>query len=168
MTRERLQIIESLNTTNNPVDVNELVNISGLNRGKVLGHLPRLCIDGLVDKQEKRYAITEKGKAIIREITPIEKHQSFRFFLSENTPAGFIARNVKEFFEILQIIDSASLEFHNQRDDFSKWFKEIYNDEELAAATTKIAQMNYAGELLRTKLNERLKQTYNLLKTLLP
>jgi predicted transcriptional regulator len=168
MTRERLQIIESLNTTNKPVDVNELINISGLNRGKILGHLPRLCIDGLVDKQEKRYAITRKGKAIIREITPIEEHQSFRFFLSENASAGFVAQNLKEFFEIVQIIDSASLEFHIQRDDFSKWFREIYNDEELAAAITEIAQMNYVGELLRTKLSERLKKTYNLLKAFLP
>jgi predicted transcriptional regulator len=167
MNSERLRIIQSLSTTNKSVDVNELVNISGLSRGKVLGHLPRLCIDGLVDKQGRRYAITQKGSTIIREINPIEENQSFHFFLNESVATDFIARNLKDFFEIVQVIDVASLEFHTHRDDFSKWVKEVYNDEELAAAIAELAHTHFTGDLLRAKLGERLAHNYKLLKTFL-
>jgi hypothetical protein len=167
MTNERLQIIGSLNTTDKPVSVSELVNISGLGRGKVLGHLPRLCLDGLVDKRAKRYALTHKGRLVIREIRPVSDHLSFRFFHSESVGTGLVAQSFIEFFKIVQKIDNASLEFHDQRGDFSKWFQEVYNDEELAATTAELTGMCYTGDVLRTELSERLKPTYNLLKTLL-
>jgi hypothetical protein len=139
---------------NSPANIDEIVAVSELNRGKVLGNLPRLNIDGFVDKRGKRYIITKNGSAIIRELGPIPADKGFYFYLKENFFTGLLARSFMDFYEIIGIVDVESIEYHIHQGDFEKWIREVLGDDELADEIADLKLKDFSGEVLRDKLRE--------------
>lgn len=163
MDSERLRIIQALNELDTPTSIDKIAAKSELTRGKVLGNLPRLCLDGLVDKRGRLYAITDRGRAIIREFEPVPENKAFYFYLGEYRPAGPVARSLREFYDSVKTIDSASLEFHVQRGDFEKWIREVLGDEELASEITELRSAGLSGDSLRDKLCKSVGRNYKIL-----
>lgn len=166
MDSERFRIVQTLSEFDGPVSISELIAKSGLSRGKVLGNLARLCIEGFVDKRGKQYAITNRGRAVLGELNPAPQDKGFYFCLEENNCTGQVAQSLKSFYEIVKTIDVRSLEFHTRRGDFENWIKDVLHDEELASEIAALRSENVTGETLRNKLNEAVGRNYRMLNTL--
>jgi len=166
MNSERLRIVQALSEFDAPVDVDELVARSGLSRGKVLGNLPRLCIDGFVVKSGRLYALTKRGRAVIGELEPVPENNGFHFYLEEDKYTGLTAHSLKDFYEVMRKVDLKSLEFHIQRGDFENWIREVLRDEELAGEIAELRNTAISGDVLRDKLCESVGRNYRMLKTL--
>ncbi len=163
MNAERLKIIQALNELDTPTSIDKIAAKSGLSRGKVLGNLPRLCLDGLVDKNGRLYAVTDRGRAVVRELEPVPEDKAFYFYLGENKPVGLAARSLGEFYDAVKMVDSASLVFHVQRGDFEKWAREVLRNEELAAEFAELRFANLSGENLRDRLCGSVERSYKIL-----
>lgn len=167
MDSERLRIIQALNEFDAPASMDRITAKSGLSRGKVLGNLPKLCLDGLVDKRGRLYAITKRGRAIIGELEPVPEDKGFYFYLRENEPLELVARSMQEFYDVVKSVDLASLEFHVQRGDFEKWIREVLNDEELADEIAGLNVAGLSGDALRDKLCESVARNCRILNNLM-
>jgi Asp-tRNA(Asn)/Glu-tRNA(Gln) amidotransferase C subunit len=69
-------------------------------------------------------------------------------------PLGTFATSIFEFADQLKKVDLKSLEFHNQRNDFAKWLREVIRDDWLAAEFEKLQTLKLSGERLRAKAVE--------------
>ena len=154
MDNERLKIVRALSEFEGPIGIGELETRSELSRGKILGNLSRLCIEGLVDKSGRQYAISARGRAIIGELNPVPQEKGFFFNTEENVSTGQVALSLKDFLDIVKTVDVRSLEFHNRRGDFENWIKGVLNDDELAKDVSSLRDENVSGEALREKLSE--------------
>lgn len=90
------------------------------------------------------------------------KENAFYFYTSVDQYTGESASSLEEFLDKVRVVDIESLEFHLQRGDFKKWFREVWFCEELVEKTRKIERLGLKGEALRTHAH-----TYvsNFLKT---
>lgn len=167
MSNERLRIVQALNEFDAPTSIDKIAVKSGLTRGKVLGNLPRLCLDGLIDKHGGLYAIAKKGRAVIGELEPAPENKGFYFYLRENKSTGLLARSLQEFYGIVKTIDLASLEFHVQRGDFEKWIREVLSDEELGDEIAELRVKGLSGDALRDKLCESVGRNCKILNGLI-
>ncbi len=162
MTGERLRIVQALHELDSAASIDRIAAEAGLSRGKVLGNLSRLCMDGLVNKREKFYSVTEKGRAILREAEPVPDDKAFYFYFGENKPTKHVARSLREFYDTVKTIDLGSLTFHMQRGDFEKWIRDVLEDKELAAEVAKLRLAGLSGDDLRSKLCESISSNYKI------
>ena len=86
-----------------------------------------------------------------RILSPVSQERSFYFYLDEGRPLDAVARNLKEFGEILKTVDVKSLEFHSGRGDFEKWVL-MLGDVELSKSLVKLRNSGLKGEKLRSEL----------------
>jgi hypothetical protein len=73
----------------------------------------------------------------------------FHFYEDFGKPISISAYNLKEFEEKIKIIPISSLEFHQNRGDFSRWIREIIKKKDIAE---KIEKIESKGEKLRNEL----------------
>lgn len=103
---------------------------------------------------------------ILRTVPP---DQAFLFFEEMGKYTGRSARNLDEFFEIVETIDTRSLTFHFRRRDFDKWIGESIRDVQLARRLKRIKE-SISGEELRNKIlgvvRRRLNELNEMLLTL--
>jgi hypothetical protein len=85
-------------------------------------------------------------------VVPLE--YGFQFFTEGGINTGITARSTVEFTEKLQVIPIQSVEFHFQRQDFQRWFKNTIGDEELAKRIDQINIWVHDDEKLRKQLAE--------------
>jgi hypothetical protein len=78
--------------------------------------------------------------------------QAFYFYENVGRPTGKSARNLMDFLNMVNMIKLESLEFHLERKDFQKWFKEILGDHQLAERMEKISLAD--NEELRARIKE--------------
>jgi hypothetical protein len=64
------------------------------------------------------------------------------------------ACNLSDFLEKAKRVDSASLEFHVQRGDIPKWFKDVLGEADLAQEFDRLRTLNLHGEALRTRITK--------------
>jgi hypothetical protein len=111
-------------------------------------------------------------KADVRESNPskilrtVPPDQSFFFFEDIGEYTGRLARNLDEFFEIINQIDVKSVTFHFRRGDFNKWVRESLHDAELARSLKRIKK-SASGEELRNKISRAVKRRLNELNEML-
>ena len=166
MVSERLKIVQALDKLDVAVSIDKIAVEAGLSRGKVLGNLSRLCVNRLVDKCGKLYAVTERGRVILKEVESVPYDKAFYFSFGENKPTGHVARSLREFYDIAKTIDPESLMFHLRRGDFEKWITGVFGDRESAAEIANLRLSEVSGDDLRNKLYESIGQNYKLLTTL--
>lgn len=73
----------------------------------------------------------------------------FYFYEDVGKPLFEAAFNPEDFKELIGRVPVASLEFHQRRGDFARWFRDVFKDEQLAEAIEKIDKI---GEDLRREL----------------
>jgi len=100
---------------------------------------------------------------ILRAVPP---DQAFLFFEEMGKYTGRSARNLDEFFEIVETIDVRSLTFHFRRGDFDKWIGESINDVQLAGRLKRIKE-SISGEELRKKILSVVRRRLNELNEML-
>ena len=86
-----------------------------------------------------------------RILSPASQERSFYFYVEEGRPLDAVARNLKEFGEILKTVDMRSIEFHLARGDFEKWVY-MLGDVELSKSLVKLRNSGLKGEKLRSEL----------------
>jgi hypothetical protein len=105
-------------------------------------------------------------KADVRELNPskilrtVPLDQSFFFFKDIGEYTGRLARNLDEFFEIINQIDVKSVTFHFGRGDFDKWIRESLQDAQLARSLKRIKK-SASGEELRNKISRAVRRRLN-------
>jgi len=80
------------------------------------------------------------------------KERGFYFYLDERTPLGLVAKGYKDFYEAVQRVSEASLEFHLHRGDFERWFENIFGDVELAERIRQLRTRRQRGVALKKAL----------------
>ncbi len=100
---------------------------------------------------------------ILRAVPP---DQAFLFFEEIGKYTGRSARNLDEFFEIVETIDVRSLTFHFRRGDFGKWIGKSINDVQLAGRLKRIKE-SISGEELRNKILSVVRRRLNELNEML-
>jgi len=92
--------------------------------------------DALKKLQEKKAEAVEPGKG-------------FHFYEGVNKPLNQIALSFQDFLEKIKTIPIASIEFHQNRGDFSNWIRDILHSSPLAEA---IKNIKGTGEAVRRQL----------------
>jgi len=105
-------------------------------------------------------AITEEAERILSRL-PSEK--SFRFYVGLGQPAGPCASSLKEFCDLIEIVDVKSVEFHTFRSDFENWFKDALGYPQLAEEIAKIREAGITGGELREQIYRVTKNHYDQL-----
>ncbi len=82
----------------------------------------------------------------------LSREEAFYFFASLGNYIGVSAASLKEFLEKVGSVNTKSLEFHLQREDFEKWVGGTLGDQKLAAQIKELRAQNIIGENLRTQL----------------
>jgi hypothetical protein len=79
--------------------------------------------------------------------------KSFHFYADIGKPLSIHAASLGDFCDKILKVDLSSLEFHMNRGDFEAWFAGL-GDVELARKTLLVSEEKIAGESLRKKLFE--------------
>ncbi len=78
----------------------------------------------------------------------------FKFYRGLSDPLEISAGNLTELIDHLKHVDLASIEFHMERGDISRWVRDILGDSELASRINKLQRLR--GEKLRNELIDTL------------
>jgi hypothetical protein len=165
------EILETMLLNEKPVKAMEIAQEIKKEFQPVMGHLLGLIRNGYVILPQKGYyVITAKGKSAlgISETTK-EKAQAilayaphdkaFNFYADLGKPLGLHAHTLRDFANKISKAETASIQFHMQRDDFEAWFKSL-GDEELAKKTALLKKKSLVGEDMRVQLHEIVEQRY--------
>jgi DNA-binding PadR family transcriptional regulator len=167
-------ILETMWLLDRPAKATEIAKEAGLGFPPVMMHILGLTKMGHVQMPEKgTYVITESGKralglpeiskekvAEILAYQPMEK--SFHFYADIGKPLNIHAASLGDFCDKILKVDLSSVEFHINRGDFEAWFAGL-GDAELARKTLLVREEKMAGENLRKKLYEIVKNRRDLL-----
>ncbi len=167
-------ILETMWLLDRPAKATEIAKEAGLGFPPVMMHILGLTKMGHVQMPEKgTYVITESGKKVlglpdvskekaadILAYQPMEK--SFHFYADIGKPLNIHAASLGDFCDKILKVDLSSVEFHINRGDFEAWFAGL-GDAELARKTLLVREEKMAGENLRKKLYEMVKNRCDLL-----
>ena len=167
-------VLETIWLLDKPATAKDIAKEAGLGFAPVMMHILGLAKMGHVETPEKGfYIITESGKKVlglpdmskekageILKYLPMEK--SFHFYADIGKPLNVHATSLSDFADKIQKIDLSSIEFHVTRGDFEAWFNAL-GDAELARKTLLVREEKIAGEDLRKKLYEIVKNRCDLL-----
>ena len=152
MTEEQLRVLKAMNEITSRIDLNSFAQMVDLTPNQTIERVQELVSSGLVRKTGSGYGITEKGKTILRAITPVSKDSAFHFYTGIGHPTGFSAESLKELYEIAKRVTVESLEFHLYRGDFENWVKAEFKDEALVDKLANLKSANMKGEELRQEI----------------
>jgi hypothetical protein len=76
--------------------------------------------------------------------------EGFRFSRGLGDYTGQVATSLEDFVDMLRTVDLKSVEFHMERQDFEKWVRIVFGDEELAQIIH--LRSIFVGENLRKEL----------------
>jgi len=157
---EQLKVLKVMSEVTSRIDMNAFARMVGLNPSQTIERMQELVNAGFIRKVGGGYGITEKGKAILKAITPVPKDTAFHFYTGIGQPTGFSAESLKDFYEIVKRVAVESLEFHLYRGDFENWIKTAFKDAELTDELTNLKSATLKGEELRKEIITALAAKY--------
>jgi hypothetical protein len=104
----------------------------------------------VVKATPERKKPTLSAEMIQRILRRVPYQEGFRFSRGIGDYTGQVATSLEDFAEMLQAVDLKSIEFHMQRQDFEKWIRNVFGDEELAKRVSR--RMVFQGENRRKEL----------------
>ena len=149
-----------MNEITSRIDLNAFAQMVGLTPNLTIERVQDLVKTGLVRKTSGGYGITDKGKAILKAITPVPKDAAFHFYTEIGHPTGFSAESLKDFYEIVKRVAVESLEFHLYREDFENWIKAAFKDSALATELARLRNADVKGEELRKGIMTAMAEKY--------
>jgi DNA-binding Lrp family transcriptional regulator len=157
---EQLKVLKVMSEVTSRIDMNTFAQMVGLNPSQTIERMQDLVNGGLIRKVGGGYGITEKGKAILKAITPVPKDTAFHFYTGVGQPTGFSAESLKDFYEIVKRVAAESLDFHLYRGDFENWIKNALKDVTLADELASLKSAVLKGEELRQKILKAIATRY--------
>jgi DNA-binding Lrp family transcriptional regulator len=157
---ERLKVLKVMSEVTGRIDMNAFARMVGLNPSQTIERMQELVNAGFIRKVGGGYGITEKGRAILKAITPVPKDTAFHFYTGIGQPTGFSAESLKDFYEIVKRVAVESLEFHLYRGDFENWIKTAFKDAELTDELANLKSATLKGEELRKEIITALAAKY--------
>jgi predicted transcriptional regulator len=157
---EQLKVLKVMSEVTSRIDMNTFAQMVGLNPSQTIERMQDLVNAGLIRKAGGGYGITEKGKAILKAITPVPKDTAFHFYTGVGQPTGFSAESLKDFYEIVKRVAAESLDFHLYRGDFENWIKNALKDVTLADELASLKSAVLKGEELRQKMLKAIATRY--------
>jgi DNA-binding Lrp family transcriptional regulator len=157
---EQLKVLKVMSEVTSRIDMNTFAQMVGLNPSQTIERMQDLVNAGLIRKVGGGYGITEKGKAILKAITPVPKDTAFHFYTGVGQPTGFSAESLKDFYEIVKRVAAESLDFHLYRGDFENWIKNALKDVTLADELASLKSAVLKGEELRQKILKAIATRY--------
>lgn len=152
MMEEQLKVLKVMSEVTSRIDMNGFAQMVGLNLNQTMERMQDLANAGLIRKVDGGYGITEKGRTLLKAITPVPKDMAFHFYTAIGQPTGFSAESLKDFYEIVKRVTVESLEFHLYREDFENWIKAVFKDTALADALANLRASQLKGEELRQEI----------------
>jgi predicted transcriptional regulator len=149
---EETRILRLMNEITGRMDMTEFAKKTDLTPNQIVGHMQQLAKDGFLRKVGGGYAITEKGRGVLKALEPVPEGMKFQFYAALGQPLNVSAGSIKEFCELTSTVDAASLEFHVGRGDFESWLRTAAGDAGFADALAKIQGSNLKGEELRAAI----------------
>jgi predicted transcriptional regulator len=157
---DQLKVLKVMSEVTSRIDMNTFAQMVGLNPSQTIARMQDLVNGGFIRKVDGGYGITEKGKAILKAITPLPKDTAFHFYTGVGQPMDFSAESLKDFYEIVKRVAPESLDFHLYRGDFENWFKAAFEDEALADELGSLKSATLKGEELRQKILKAIAARY--------
>jgi predicted transcriptional regulator len=157
---DQLKVLKVMSKVTSRIDMNTFAQMVGLNPSQTIARMQDLVNGGFIRKVDGGYGITEKGKAILKAITPLPKDTAFHFYTGVGQPMDFSAESLKDFYEIVKRVAPESLDFHLYRGDFENWFKAAFEDEALADELGSLKSATLKGEELRQKILKAIAARY--------
>ncbi|MBN1245224.1 hypothetical protein JXA31_06485 [Candidatus Bathyarchaeota archaeon] len=160
MIEEQLKVLKVMSEVTSRIDMNAFAQMVGLNPSQTVERMQDLVNSGFIRKVGGGYGITEKGKAILKAITPVPKDTAFHFYTAIGQPTGFSAESLKDFYEIVKRVAAEALDFHLYRGDFENWIKNALKDVVLADELTNLKIEMWKGEELRQRIQKAIATRY--------
>jgi DNA-binding Lrp family transcriptional regulator len=149
---EQLKVLKVMSEVTSRIDMNAFSQMVGLKPSQTVERMQDLVNSGFIRKVGGGYGITEKGKAILKAITPVPKDNAFHFYTGFGQPTGFSAESLKDFYEIVKRVAAEALDFHLYRGDFENWIKNALKDPVLADELANLKIEMFKGEELRQRI----------------
>lgn len=150
--KEKMRVLKVMNEVKDRMSLDEFAVSVGLTSSQTLERIQELVDDGFMRKTEKGFGITEKGRNVLKLVTPVSEDMEFHFYTEIGENTGYSARSLEEFYELTKKIDVDSLEFHVSRGDFESWIREVFGESEFAEELSKIRKLQLKGENLREEI----------------
>ena len=160
MLDEQLKILKVISEVTRRMDLNEFGRLVGLTTNEALRQILELAKTGHLRSSSSGYSITEKGKAALKAQVHVPKGSEFNIYTAVGQPTGLSAESLRDFYEKIKRIDSASLEFHINRRDFKNWMQAVVKDEVLADEFESLSTQELKGENLREKIASVIESRY--------
>ena len=132
--------------------MDDFMRLAGLPSSEVLATLKDLAQDGFVTKTKHGYAIAEKGLLALAALKQLPDDKAFHFYIGIDQPVDAFARNIKEFYNVVETVAAGSLEFHSERGDFENWARTSVEDELFASDLSGLRKEGLKGEVLRKQI----------------
>lgn len=157
---EQLKILKIMSGIKGRTELNDFAKAVDLTPKEAMEQIEDLAKQKIVRKTNAGYAITKKGKAILKAQVMVPENEAFQFYLEIGKPAGLAAKSITEFYRAVSQVDVASLDFHLKRGDFENWVISAFNETALAEELAQMKKGGIKGEPLREKLATTLKTEY--------
>jgi DNA-binding Lrp family transcriptional regulator len=158
---EQLKVLKVMSEVTGRIDMNAFAQMVGLNPSQTIERMQDLVNAGLIKKTGGGYGITEKGRVILKAITPVPKDKAFHFYTGFGQPTGFSAESLKDFYEIVKRVTAESLDFHLYRGDFENWIENALKDAVLADELANLKSEMLKGEELRQRILKAIAARYS-------
>ncbi|MCW4008254.1 MAG: DUF5752 family protein [Candidatus Bathyarchaeota archaeon] len=158
---DQLRVLKVMSEVTNRIDMNSFAQMVGLKLEETLLRMQDLANAGFIRRINGGYSITEKGRALLKAITPVPKELAFHFYTDIGQPTGFSAESLKDFYEIVKRVAAASLEFHLYREDFENWIKTVFKNTASAGALAELRASQLKGEELRQAILKTIASKFN-------
>ncbi len=162
MKEEQFKVLKTLIEATSRMDLNMFAKKVNLSPNQTMQLIQELAKGGYLQRGERGYGITEKGKTALKVFTPVPEEMGFHFYFEINQPANLNAKTLQEFYMAIKQVSADSLEFHLYRGDFENWLKEACKNPELADKVGGVKAAGLTGEELRAELLKALDANYGI------
>jgi len=159
---EQFKVLKTMIEATSRMDLNMFAKKVNLSPNQTIQLIQELANEGYLQRGERGYGITEKGKAALKVLTPVPEEMSFHFYFEINQPANLTAKTLQEFYMAIKQISAHSLEFHLYRGDFENWLKEACKNPELADKVGGVKAAGLTDEELRAELLKAFDANYGI------
>jgi len=159
---EQFKILKTMNEATNRMDLNIFAQAVNLNPNQTIAQIQELAKEGFLRKVGNGYGLTEKGKNVLKMLTPVPSGMAFHYYVDVGKPLGFSAQSIEEFYRFTKQVIVDSLEFHLYRGDFENWLRDVLKDSELAKTVGDLKADGLKGEDLRKTLLKAINAKYGV------
>ena len=160
MIDEHLKILKFMSEMTAKTDTNAFAQKMDLTSAQLVHHMQDLVKEGYLKRVGEGFAISEKGKKVLKSIKPLPENLNFHFYLALGEPINLHAASVREFRDHALAVNAVSLEFHFYRSDFENWFQNAVVDAAFVEELSKLKKKDLRGEDLRKALVKALEAEF--------